>query len=246
MSRLIIGLVGEIKAGKGMVEEHLKRRYEGGWDYTRFSAPISRAIASLELPNSRENLQDFSSLLRQGLARTRPGEVTGWMRAYLLSGAHDAVLTDALRRALGVFYLTDTWAGDRECRLLLDRGFGEDVLAKTIAKDCERATKDVMIVDGVRRMADIAALRKMPNFHLVYVTAPLELRLEWAIAAAEKVGDASLTREKFLEQNAAEPEREIPFVGAHAHLRIDNVGTKDDVYRALDGYLDQVDAVAYG
>lgn len=246
MSRLIIGLVGEIKAGKGMVEAYLKQRYEGDWDYTRFSAPLSRAIAFLDLPNSRENLQDFSSLLRQGLGRTRPGEVTGWMRAYLQSGARDTVLTCALYEALGVFYLTDTWAGDHECRPLMDRGFGEDILAKTIAKDCERATKDCMIVDGVRRMADIVTLRGMPNFHLVYITAPLEMRLAWAIAAAEKVGDASLTREKFLEQNAAEPELEIPTVGAHAQLRIDNVGTKDDVYRALDGYLDQVDAVAYG
>jgi len=246
MSRLIVGIVGEIKAGKGMIEAHLKQRYEGDWDYTRFSAPLTRALGHLALPNTRENLQDLSSLLRQGLARTRPGEVTGWMRGYMLEHAGDSMLTNALHHALDIFYLDAAWSSVASLAgPLMEHGFGEDILAKTIGKDCERATKDCMIVDGVRRMADIVTLQEMPNFHIVYITAPLEMRLAWAIAAAEKVGDASLTPEKFLEQNAAEPELEIPLVGSHAHLRIDNVGTKDDVFRRLDGYLDGVDAVAY-
>lgn len=244
MPRHVFGIVGEIKSGKGLVSDRLQAEYD--CDYTRFSIPLGKALDILNLPQTRENLQDVSTLLRSGLAKTPEGAVAGWMRYHLLRNAEDALRSDMLRRALAVFYQTFVWKDVEDCLLQLNAGFGEDILAKTIAKYCETAHKEVVVVDGVRRFADIVMLTKLPEFRLVYVTAPLEVRWRRTVAQAEKAGEGTMSLEEFRRRCEAEPEREIPAVGATAHLRIDNLGTKEDVYRELDAYLLTLDPVAYG
>ena len=181
MPRHIFGITGEISSGKGAASDRLKAYYGPTTGYTRFSIPLGKALDVFYLPQTRENLQDISTDLRQR--------------------------------------------------------FGEDLLARTIAKDCEAYTGDVMIVDGVRRFADIVMLNEMPGFRLIYVTAPVDVRFARARARAEKVGEGQVTWEKFLERDQAEAEREIPAVGAKAHLRIDNIGTLADLHRQVDAFL---------
>lgn len=241
MPRHIFGIVGEIKSGKSLVSDRLLAEYD--CDYTRFSIPLGKALDALGLEQSRKNLQDISTLVRHGLRATPKGEVRRWFRAYLGSMRK---MEERLRQALAVFHLDVPQGTSKQREAALDAGYGEDILAKTIAKDCEKATKEVVVVDSVRRFADIALLRRMPEFRLIYVTAPFETRCARAAAQGEKVGEGGVTAEEFRRRCDAEPEREIPEVGAAADLRIDNVGTKEDVYRALDAYLLSLDPVAYG
>lgn len=244
MAYRIYGIVGEIKAGKGMVQERIQSSRD--CDYTRFSMPLYDALARLGLPSTRENLQDLSTILRQGPKEVPPhSALVAWLKAGVARGSK--AFSDRLTATLDdIFDLPDAYAGLDDIDVLLGGGYGEDLLARTIDLNCARARKDYVIADGIRRLADISILSRRPEYRLIYITAPFELRLAWAIAAAEKVGDADLTPEKFRAQCEAETEREIPLVGAAAHLRIDNVGTKEDAYRVLDAYLDSEDAIAYG
>lgn len=250
MSDIIIGLCGEICSGKGMIEAHLRKRYD--CDYTRFSMPLARGLEALGFgppPHAREDLQDVSTFLRKGRGELPPGAIARWIDGYRDSRTDYAAFVAQLDRLLAVFHHAGAVGHAAELLAVLERGLGEDILARTIDKDCEKSTKPCVIVDGVRRDADIVRLGRRPNFHLIYVTAPIEDRFEWAKARNEKAGDAALTWEKFVKQNQAETEREIPIVGAKAHLIIRNGKHRkeEEVLAELDAYLDGIgDPIASG
>ncbi len=63
-SNTVIGLVGEMGAGKGTAAVYLKERHGAGT--VRFSSMLRDVLARLYLPESRDNLQKLSSLLRRG------------------------------------------------------------------------------------------------------------------------------------------------------------------------------------
>ena len=54
--------------------------------------------------------------------------------------------------------------------------FGEDTMAKVITKDVENSQNKLIIVEGIRRMADIEYMDKLPNFILVEIFADIEKR----------------------------------------------------------------------
>ena len=58
----------------------------------------------------------------------------------------------------------------------LRKEFGQDLLAKIIAKDVETSKSNIVVVDGIRRMQDIKYLRTLPEFKLVHISADLEIR----------------------------------------------------------------------
>src|SRR3989339_833723 len=63
--------------------------------------------------------------------------------------------------------------GATGCRFssILRQKFGEDILAKAIASDAIKLKSNIVVVDGVRRMADIKFLKNTPGFYLVAVDA---------------------------------------------------------------------------
>jgi dephospho-CoA kinase len=61
--KIILGFVGPIAAGKGTACQYLKEKY--GANTYRFSSILRDIVDRLYLPQSRENLQKISSVLRQ-------------------------------------------------------------------------------------------------------------------------------------------------------------------------------------
>jgi len=116
------------------------------------------------------------------------------------------------------------------------KAFGDDLYAKVIARDSANDPADIVIVDGIRRKADIALLKDLPGFHLIYITAPLALRWERAVKRNEK-GEGAMTLEQFTEQENASTEVAIPELGSRAEFRIDNTGTFDEFHEELENIL---------
>lgn len=112
--------------------------------------------------------------------------------------------------------------------------FGEDVLAKTIAQDAQKATGDLVVVEGIRRLADIEHLTKLPNFVLVEIIADPEVRYKRLVVRGENTDDASKTYEQFLEDHKRSTEMSILEVIPHAKERIDNNGDAESLYQQLD------------
>lgn len=181
MTKIIIGLTGQIASGKGVAKQYLETKYQA--KDCRFSTPLRDTLARFALPIDRSSLQTLSTILRQT--------------------------------------------------------FGEDLLARAIANDAKNLMSDLVIVDGVRRLADIKYLTELPNFFLVAIEAPAQTRYERMVKRNENVGDAQKSYEDFLADQAAEADREIPTVMTQAKFKINNDGQLEDFYRQLDEIINQ-------
>jgi dephospho-CoA kinase len=112
--------------------------------------------------------------------------------------------------------------------------YGEDTMAKVIAKDVENADCEVVVVEGIRRMADIEFLKKLPNFVLIEIFADIETRLGRIQKRRENPDDAMKTMDQFKADHQRSTEVTIPEVAGHATERIDNNGSLDDLNQQLD------------
>src|SRR3989344_693014 len=117
---------------------------------------------------------------------------------------------------------------------ILRQNFGEDVLAKVIAGDVTKMKGDIVVVNGVRRMADIKYLNELPNFYLTTVDADPKIRYERLVKRNENVGDDRKTYKQFLKDHEAEADREVPIAIKHAKYKINNDSSLADLYKQID------------
>lgn len=101
MSRnLVIGLVGEIGAGKETFLRILRELCQEN-DYfpsigqLRFSDSLFETLRTYDVLTSRENLQELS----EWLEKKKPGAITNAMRKKLESDMHEIKVVDGVRRA---------------------------------------------------------------------------------------------------------------------------------------------------
>lgn len=175
-NKIILGLVGEIAAGKGTVVKYLEKKHSASSH--RFSTPLRDVLVRLHLEINRKNMQDLSRLLREY--------------------------------------------------------FGQNLLAKVIAEDAQNDQNKIVIIDGVRRPADIEYLKKLPEFKLVYITARIKIRYERLVNRSENTDDQTKTFEEFLKDHEVETELLIPEIGAQADYKIDNNGNFKKLYNQIE------------
>jgi len=121
--------------------------------------------------------------------------------------------------------------------LCLRQTFGEDLFAKTMAKDVAADPAEIIVVDGIRRLADIEYLKKVPGFHLISIDADPKIRYDRLIKRNENKGDSEKTYEKFLDDEKLETEASIPAVMAKAEIALNNDGTLENLYRQIDSLM---------
>jgi len=122
---------------------------------------------------------------------------------------------------------------------LLRESFGEDTLARVIKHDVENDPHDIVCVDGIRRLADIEELRKLPGFVLIYVDANPDIRFNRITARSENNGDATKTFQEFLIDEERSTELSIDEVAREANYVITNNGTLDELYAQIDKIIQQ-------
>lgn len=118
--------------------------------------------------------------------------------------------------------------------------FGEDLFAKTMAKDVMADPTNVIIVDGIRRLADIAYLKDVPGFSLISIDADPKIRHARLINRGENADDSQKTFEQFLADHQLETELSIPAVMAEANFQINNDGDFDDLHRQIDEIINTI------
>lgn len=144
-----------------------------------------------------------------------------------------------LRDILNRVYVPQT--RDNMVRLseFLRGAYGEDVMAKTIAEDIKQSESKIIMVEGVRRLADIAYLSKLPNFVLVEIFAKPKIRYERLIKRGENTDDNSKTYEQFLADHQRSTEVSILEVIKHATERVDNNGDFAALHKQLDDLVEK-------
>lgn len=116
----------------------------------------------------------------------------------------------------------------------LRQNFGEDLLAKVIAEDVKKDERDLIVVDGIRRLADIKYLSELPHFTLVKIMATPEIRYKRLIQRTENQGDTQKTYEEFLADEKKEADAEIPVVMEKAEIELSNEGGFEELYGQIN------------
>lgn len=106
--------------------------------------------------------------------------------------------------------------------------FGEDALSYAVERQVVASNADLVVLDGIRRVDDVAPLEPRADFKLLAIDAPAKLRFERMKARHEKIGEENMTWEEFLKEDKAPTEVTIPEVMARAWRTIQNAGTKEE------------------
>lgn len=125
---------------------------------------------------------------------------------------------------------------------LTREAYGQDLYARVVAKDCEADPNPMTVVDGIRLEADMAALKGLPGFHLIYVTAPVELRWERARKRGEKAGESEMSLEDFKKEELLPTELQIKAIGAAAEFTVENAGDFAELYTSTESILEYIKA----
>lgn len=150
-------------------------------------------------------------------------------------GASSHRYSTVLRDILNRLYLPIERANLQDLSLDLRTRFGSDLLARVIIEDINRDEHEIVIIDGIRRLDDVASLtKKFPDLYIIGLDVEVRTRYERLVKRKENIGDAEKTFEEFLIDDRKEAELEIPTVMAAAQYKIDNNGSFDDLYAQLD------------
>jgi len=163
----------------------------------------------------------------------------GTVTKYLLTKyqATEYRFSDILRDILERVHLDIVRKNLASLSLSLRTYYGQDILAYALAQDIKNDDNQVIVVDGIRRVADLKYLRKMDNFVLVYVEADLEKRYERLVGRNEKQDDKMKTFEEFKNDHKLETETTIRELKDTADAVIDNNGSVEELYKQIDGVI---------
>ena len=98
--KIIIGLAGEICAGKGAIVKYLENKY-GAASY-RFSSMLRDLLNRLYLPVSRKNMQNISTAIRQYMGEDILAKV---IAEDVQKDKNNIVVVDGIRRVPDIKYL---------------------------------------------------------------------------------------------------------------------------------------------
>ncbi len=175
--RRVIGIAGRNACGKGTAAEFFLRHPDSA--SFRYSTKLGAALRLFRIPETRQNLQDISTLLR------------------------------------------GRW--------------GEDLLARDMLQDCLESPKRRLIIEGIRRPADVHLARELfgADYTLLWIEAPAGMRFARMRVRNEKAGESAMDWETFLEREQAETERLLDEIQTMADVRIDNDGTREEFLKRL-------------
>jgi len=155
-------------------------------------------------------------------------------------GAISYKFSDILRDILNRLHLPASRENLQNLSTNLRATFGNDILAKVIAHDAKKENKNLVVIDGVRRLADISPLINDPNFILVALDADLKIRYERMVLRNENPGDATKTLMDFSKDCEQEADKFIPETMAQANYHLDNNHDLAHLYKQIDSLLTKI------
>ena len=138
------------------------------------------------------------------------------------------------RSVLGRLYLPESRYNNQAVSLALRQAFGENLWAEVVAKDVAKLETPLVVIDGIRRLADLEPFKTNPNFTFVYLKTDLEKRFERITRRGENADDTGKTWEQFQSDQKLEAELEITKLEPLARVVIDNNGTLEELHTTLD------------
>lgn len=155
-------------------------------------------------------------------------------------GASTYRFSTILRDILDRVYVKHARENIQKLSTFLRQAYGEDLLSKVIYYDVKKDPAPIIVVDGVRRLSDVAYLKEMPGFALIYIDASLETRYRRISERNENADDQTITFEAFKKQQEDESESQIRDLKSEADFIIDNNGTQEQLIATIDRTITEI------
>lgn len=143
------------------------------------------------------------------------------------------ILKDILRR----LNLENNRQNLQKLSTALRNSFGNDILAETLIKDIKKSKSKIIIIDGVRRQADISIFDNHKNFKLVAVKTSAKTRYQRITQRTEKDDDQDKTFNQFQKDQQREPEKEIDKMINSANYTLNNNNTLEALNRQIKKFI---------
>lgn len=137
------------------------------------------------------------------------------------------VFSEILRETLDLWGIPRGRDNEQKMAIVMnaDTGFGDGALSRAMQHRIMNEDVDVTILDGVRWLGDEKMLRGLNDEGiksiLIYIQADPNVRYA-RLLARNRAGESATTWEKFLEQERARTEVDIPAIGNRAEIVLDN------------------------
>lgn len=154
-------------------------------------------------------------------------------------GAESFRFSTMLRDVLSRLCLEQSRENLQVLSTILRQNFNEELFAKVIAEDVKKNTGDIIVIDGIRRLADIKYLEQLPEFKMAYIETDIRKCYERIVKRKENSDDAKKTFEEFKEDHKGESELQIKDLKNHADFLINNDGSFEDLYNQIDKILNE-------
>ncbi|MBU1421232.1 nucleoside monophosphate kinase, partial [Patescibacteria group bacterium] len=173
-----------------------------------------------------------------GLSACGKGTVAQYLKKKYNANTHkfSIILRDILNR---LYYKIDR-TSLQTLSTILRTNFGEDVLAKVIARDVKNDKNKIIVVDGIRRMDDIKYLKKLDHFLLFKIIVKPKIRYKRLVQRNENLGDTKKTYKEFLDDEKKEADLKIPLVMQKAKYAIDNNGSFKELHKQISHNVERI------
>lgn len=152
-------------------------------------------------------------------------------------GASTHRFSTILRDVMDRLYIEHSRETLQQTSSMLRNTYGENILAKVMDGDTKNDAHEIIVIDGIRRIADIEFLKKNPNFKMVFIDVSLEKRYERIIQRNENADDRNKTFEEFKLDAQREAELTIRELREHADVILDNNGTPEELESKIEDLL---------
>lgn len=127
--------------------------------------------------------------------------------------------SDPLNECLRAIALPKERDYQQRLSTILRREFGESVLGNALVQRATAEQAYIVCLDGIRRPQDTIFLRNLPNSHLIYVDAPLEIRFQ---RSQKRTDRPVINIDELKNQQSAEADSKIDDISKEADFILDN------------------------
>lgn len=153
--------------------------------------------------------------------------------------ANEHKFSQMLRDILDRIFVEQSRENITTLSMVLRKNFGEDIMAKTMYHEAFNDEKDIIVIDGVRRIEDMKYLKEIPYFKFIFIDADMQTRYERVVKRAENSDEMKKTFAQFQAAHEYETEKTIPDLKNYADYVIENNGTYLELYQQIDEIIKQ-------
>jgi dephospho-CoA kinase len=140
----------------------------------------------------------------------------------------------ALRDVARRMHLEESRENLQKISTIFRENFNDDILSMVVCNDANADTHQVIVIDGVRRMADIKYLKNLEGFKLIYIEANIDIRYHRIVNRRENSDDAHKPYAEFVADHQREAESQIKDLKNYADFIVENEGTFLELYHQVD------------